>query len=438
MLGRPEAKLLPLPIDLPEHTISVHAGDIDHDGIAELVIASAEREEGHPDALLLTIVELEGGRVQGRRELRLGREPILYDVEAGLRLEGDGLYTLEDRRLLVSEPTPLLLLGETTPRAADLAHDLDKDGQLEWLVHGRAGTKVYDAGSELLVSLPARHSGALGQRSEQGGQRLEITWRSGDLGYGDLDGDGSQELLQPAGTWLHFTSLDGTTGRWRLPQELQNRDRSGDGFRSITDVHFEDLDADGRADLLVHSIVSDGGFFGSTGEIAWYRNSGSGFEETQVLSMSAASGESYLRDLDGDGDRDLLVPSVDISFANAARALVSKTFVVQLVAYEMDERYAADPRVLRQVAVSLEGFEIAWNMHGDLDGDGDRDPVLFSGGVVTATLTEDGGFREEPLFSWQVEHDVEELLVWDLTGDGRPEVIAWAPGERRCTVLVQD
>ncbi len=415
----------------------MHAGDLDQDGVSELVIASAEREEGHPDALLLTILELEGGRLLERRELRLGREPILYDVEAGLRLEGDGLYTLEDRRPLVSEPTPLLLLGETTPRAADLAHDLDKDGQHEWLIHSARGTLVAGPSGELL-RLPARHSGALGQRSEQGGQHLEITWRSGDLGYGDLDGDGVQELLQPAGTWLHFTRLDGSSGRWKLPLELETRDRGGEGFRSITDVHFEDLDADGRADLLVHSIVSEGGFFGSTGEIAWYRNTGSGFEDTQVLKMSAASGESFLRDLDGDGDRDLLVPSVDISFTNAARALVSKTFVVQLVGYEMDGIYAEEPEVLREVPVSLEGFEVAWNMHGDLDGDGDRDPVVFSGGQLTAALTEDGGFREEPLFTWSIEHEVDELLVWDLTGDGLPEIVAWAPGAERCTVFVQD
>ncbi|HJN76043.1 MAG TPA: VCBS repeat-containing protein [Myxococcota bacterium] len=348
--------------------------------------------------------------------------------------------SLGDERL-VEVRGDLVGLGPGTPRPTKIVRDL---GAGRWVVLEADGwLRATTLDGEPRGQIRSPGTAVLGNDHSQGGDTREVTVRGPTTAWADLDGDGFIDVLRPGGTSLgvFFTTPEGIGTReatWELPYELFSRDEDDDAenFRWITDVHFSDIDGDGRDDLLVHFIVSDSGFFGSTGEIQWFLNTGAGFEEQQTLTMGSASGESYLRDVDGDGDRDLLVAQVDISFANAAQALVSKSITVQFVAFAFDETFATEPRVLREVRVSLENFDVAWSMDEDISGDGIEDPVIYEDGEVIVFASEEGVFVET--HRWRVAHDVSELTVADLTGDGRPEIIAWAPGEERATILVLD
>lgn len=399
-----------------------------------------EPRDGEPDTVTLHVVHLgPTGRVSGRDVVALGNQLQRFHAgEGGLFVE-DARGVLRGDERIVEYRGDLNGLGPGTPRSTRLVRDL---GPGPWLVVESDGwLRAWTLGGEPMGQIQAPRTAVLGNDHSQGGDTLELTVRGPTTAWADMDGDGHIDVLRPGGTSLgvYFTGPGGLAEReatWELPYELFSRDDDDDSenFRWITDVHFTDLDGDDRDDLLVHFIVSDSGFFGSTGEVQWFRNTGSGFEEVQTLSMESASGESYLRDVDGDGDRDLLIPQVDISFSNAAQALLSRSFTVQLVAYPFDEDYGETPEVLREVKVSLEDFDVAWSIDEDLSGDGIEDPVVFEDGEVIVFHSSAGGFVEKT--RWRVQHDVSELVAADLTGDGTPEIIAWAPGAERATVLV--
>ena len=398
-----------------------------------------EPQDGAPDTVTLTVVHLSAeGRVEGRDRIALGNTAQRFHA-------GEGALWIEDAKGVRAGEVRVLEvrgdlagLGPATPRPTKLVRDL---GAGDWVVLEADGwLRAVTLEGEARGQIVSPGTAMLGGAGSQGGHTPEITMRGPTTAWADLDGDGLIDVLRPGGTTLgvHFTGPDGIGARsadWELPYELFSRDDGDDeSFRWITDVHFLDIDGDDRDDLLVHFILSDSGFFGSTSEVQWFHNTGSGFEERATIAMDSASGESYLRDIDGDGDRDLLVPQVDISFSNAAQALLSRSFTVSLMAYAYDEGLATTPTVLREVRVSLEDFDVAWTLDEDLDGDGIEDPVVFEDGQIIVFGSATGSYEET--HRWRVAHSVDELTCADLTGDGLPEVIAWAAHEERATVLL--
>ena len=429
--------MLPVPIDLPPDLHGVSIGDIDGDGVAELILVERLPIDGEPDAVRLTVVQFgPTGRVEGRDEVPLGNSAVRFDAREGSLWIHGAAGVLRDGEVVLSQG---LAAADGTPVRTKLVRDL---GAGPWLVveaNGRLWAQTVEGEERGSIDSPTTIS--LGRENSQGGTGLETTVRGPTTAWADLDGDGLTDVLRPAGTTLYWhrttqRGLGSEATEWDLPYELFSRsDPSQEGFEEITDVHFSDLDGDGRDDLLVHRIVSEGGFFGSTSEVQWHRNTGSGFEDAQTLELETGSAESFPRDVDGDGDLDLLVPSVDISFANAAQALLSRSFTIELLKFPMDGTYGA-PQVLREVRVSLEDFNVAWEMTDDFDGDGVDDAVLAEAGTITIASSNANGFST--LATWTVQHDVEELTLGDVTGDGRPEVFAWEKGQERGTLLVLD
>ncbi|MCP4804595.1 MAG: VCBS repeat-containing protein [Proteobacteria bacterium] len=428
--------MLPVPIDLPPQLHGVSIGDIDGDGREELVLVERLPVEGEPDAVRLTVVHFSPeGRIEARKKIDLGNVAVRFDAREGaLWIHGPSGVTRNGESVLGAGLDRM----DGTPVRTKLVRDL---GRGPWLVveaEGRLWART-PAGDDR-GSIESPSTIVLGRESSQGGVGLETTVRGPTTAWADLDGDGLIDVLRPSGTTLfwHRTTAQGlgaTATEWELPYELFSRNEdAGEGFESITDVHFRDLDGDGRDDLLVHRIVSEGGFFGSTSEVEWHRNTGSGFETMQTLELETGSAESFPRDVDGDGDLDLLVPSVDISFANAAQALLSRSFTIKLLKFPMDGDAYGSPTVLREVRVSLEDFDVAWEMEADFDGDGIDDAVLSEGGNITIARSDLNGFGT--LEEWTVQNGVEELTIGDVTGDGRPEVFGWAKGEERGTLLV--
>lgn len=427
--------MLPLPIDLPDQLHAVSIGDIDGDGRDELILSERRPIDGQPDGVRLHVVHISGaGRVESRETIDLGNTALRYDAR-------EGALWIHDASGVSRSGVPVLEVGGAkrsgTPVHTKLVREL---GEGPWLVTeagGRLHARAPDGSDRGSIDAPSTM--VLGRESSQGGVGLETTVRGPTTAWADLDGDGRTDVLRPAGTTLYWhrttaKGLGSAATTWALPYELFSRnDDADEGFESITDVHFRDLDGDGRDDLLVHRIVSEGGFFGSTSQVQWHRNTGSGFDDVQTLELETGSAESFPRDVDGDGDLDLLVPSVDISFSNAAQALLSRSFTIRLLKFPMDGTYG-EPTVLREVRVSLEDFDVAWEMTHDFDGDGIDDAVLAEGGDITIARSDANGFST--LAEWTVQHSVEEITLGDVTGDGQPEVFVWAKGQKRGTLMI--
>ncbi|MCB9759243.1 MAG: VCBS repeat-containing protein [Alphaproteobacteria bacterium] len=438
--------LLPIPIDLPPHFVDAAAGDVDGDGRRELVLVSAVPQDEGPDRVELTLVHVSAdGRLEGRSAASLGRRASFWEAEGGLwALDGQGVRRIDGDRV-VSRTTPLAGLGPTAPVRGDFVHDLDGDGIAELVFYADGAVWGFSMDGAPLGAVRVDASGSLAERRDQGGTSLRATVRTPPMVLGDLDGDGLQDVLLPDGQTLRvgFTGrsegtlkLGARTTSLALPLDLDPQDQpDAEVKRRITDARFQDVDGDGRVDLVVHRVVSEGSFFGATAEVLLYRGGPSGFGPVQTLATGVGSTELGLFDMDSDGDLDLVLDQVDVGFGNLARALTTRAIGVEMSLYPYAEgAFAKEPRVIHTATLDLEDFELARSLWGDFDLDGRPELVVVEDGTLRV-LTGLGGETTE-LGRHRLANRAEQLLIEDVTGDGRAEILAWAPGESRAVLVV--
>ena len=260
--------------------------------------------------------------------------------------------------------TPLGGLGPTTPTAADVAVDLDGDGIAEVLVYGEGAYHVFTADGADLGSVPARSEGGLASRNQAGGTAFQSAARWPSVAVADADGDGRADLLLPRGAELtvHFTGPEGVglrRAKWALPMDLEppkdRGEKEAGERRELEAAWFQDIDGDQRVDLLIHRWILDGSWFGARAEVLFCRGTGTGFSAPQPIEMEHAGMEVLLVDMDGDGDKDLIVPQVDLGPSNLARALLSKKVQVQVDLFLYGTGgYAQEAITLRRVPWPIE------------------------------------------------------------------------------------
>ncbi len=211
---------------------------------------------------------------------------------------------------------------------------------------------------------------------------------------------------------------------------------------AATAIAAADLDGDGRADVAAVT---------SAGDVVVLRSLPGGFSERARLSIGAPAMQIVTADFDRDGGVDLAVVSKDsiAIFLNDRRTFrrvrdVQQQSILGVIATELTGDALPD-LLVRAAAGSLTILPGAGDgtfrgvseaprapasflRAADLDGDGDQD--LVAAGVVYATdwpsgatavmLNEGGTFKVTGPRSTVIPTD---LLLDDLDGDGRPEIV---------------
>ena len=174
------------------------------------------------------------------------------------------------------------------------------------------------------------------------------------VAVGDLDGDGSLDVLASARTadtlaWFENTAGDGSVWTKRILDAA---------FDGPVDAEPGDMDGDGDLDVVAGAMDGD--------ELAWFENTaGNGTAWTKIIVDGSFDASSVnCRDLDRDGDLDILAAS----------------FADDLVSWF--ENTAGDGSVWTEHTISGAFTGPKDVLARDVDGDGDWDVLLAADGSV--------------------------------------------------------
>ncbi len=439
------------PVDLPDEVVEVRAADVDGDAVAELIFVSRHHAGRRPDAVTLTVVDVdERGDPARTSTFPLGREALLWDAGPGLwTLGAKGARNLVDPdRQPVPVSTILSRLGPTTPRAAPLLSDIDHDGAPELTAHDGRRLVFVDLGTGATHRLRAPASGALSASSRRGGTQIELSVRWPRVQHADVDGDGIDDLILLNGD--HLQVWAGRSGappadpvRIDLPIDIDPyKDPSlpPDADRKpVERVWLEDVNGDGKVDLVVHRAVYEGSWLGATAELIVSLGTGTAFSRPTLVRTESAAVDVELEDIDSDGDMDLIVPQIDITLSNMARALVARRMQVEVLLFEWTGSLSVQPVPLRSVSIPIENSEdLHVELSTDLTGDGLADMVYQEGdGPLQIFAGSKDGMSDRPWATATVAVPPGEdaLFLHDVTGDGVPEIIVWGPGRSSGSIL---
>jgi len=305
--------------------------------------------------------------------------PADYDGDGDLDIAVLGFYVVynesaEDRLVLFRNDGPVgpeewefayieVPLGTLSAGASDLAWgDVDGDGDQDLAVGTDGKTVIYrnDAGT---LGLSDTVLPAYWEDNFQADFDLRsITWA-------DYDNDGDLDLLLPS-------VFDGDTFEYRTAL-MRNDGANGTGGWNFTEadpafaptIHAQsawaDYDGDQDLDLLLVNLapLTDDGF------IRRYRNDGGGvFVGEDILgALTIEHGEAHWGDYDADGDLDILVAG--------HIGEIDGTFTQSLRIYRNDSENYTPLEVIS--CVSCEGwYDLTAATWADYDSDGDMDILL--------------------------------------------------------------
>jgi hypothetical protein len=231
----------------------------------------------------------------------------------------------------------------------------------------------------------APHSGLVSIESD-----LQVFVDAPKLSVGDVDGDGHADAVFSTRheLWVYLCRDDGglpSVPDRRLALRLvtpRDHIRGSGGVASIA----KDIDGDGELDLLVSHV--EGSFSDAASTTYVYMNRGGEWkleEPEQVFRSEASLDTNALIDLDGDGRSELLRMRLRFSLFEVIEFLLTREIDIQVLVhrYHPDRGFEEKPWVKTQIElpVSFDTFRLSGFMpRGDVDLNGDGMPDFVSSG----------------------------------------------------------
>lgn len=383
---------------LPTHTTDIKIDDIDNDGQVEIVIVAKNNGADVPRGTSLFVYEDKGDKWTQMQKINLGKKATFWEVKKGIwGIDKDGIQNLYTQTSVIQSSTWLRGLGKTSPKEASFVHDLNWDGEMEFLLNSNGSLSVFSESGADWGSIEIPKIGSIREYSKTGGSAMEIAQRSAPIVVGDLNGDGLQDLffLESSEATAFYSSSDkigASSAKIQLPINVEPQ-YSVDPKEDLTWVEFIDINGDQRLDIVWQLWVQSESWFEASSKIGWALGNGSGFDESQFLIPDRAIVNSRLEDLDGDGDLDLLLMGTDLGLGSLASALVSQKASVDLLVSRFDGgAFQSEPKELYEFSLPIKKADVlAYNQKIDLNKDGKKDfLVVLVDQYIELQMTESG------------------------------------------------
>lgn len=469
----PPLRLESFVLDSPARVTQRHTTDFDGDGLSDVLLLSNREARVHFQRAGAAAFETAADLA-----FDLPADTILFDT-------GDVLGDAATREIVCLRPgvaEAISLAGRRlapppVPLVAGLAHALRPDpAEAHWrplcrdfdgapgdelFLPGAKGIDLHrrEPGSAAFVPAGTAPVGVAGS-IEAGSESLLSLFRA-SFGYpalhlADADGDGALDVAAATieSIALHRGSRAAPFFGAAPPRTFRTgvearRDRPA----PATPLLFEDVDGDGRADL----VIVDGAAGTLRIHDANASGNGAGATPRQVLKIEGWILEAALRDVNGDGRADLVLLSTpEVGVVEGARIVMEKSLRVRVAAFAAATVEKGSPAPFERtpfatferavpVAFSTGGasrFEMISaprpSLGGDFDGDGMTDLLApVDAGALGIFLGSRGlAFSSEPAATIALppgdSSRANEAWIRDLNGDGRTDIVLFQPDfERR-------
>ncbi|GAB4327118.1 MAG: hypothetical protein Kow0074_22230 [Candidatus Zixiibacteriota bacterium] len=376
-------------------------------------------------------------------------------------------YRMEDRRfseqsILLFPCTSLTVFPSRDQiPVSDFVRDWDGRHGDEVAVFDFTGLNIYrpdenhrfSASSAMRIELQTR----LGT-SETGTERDRITgvtasFQFPDITIADWNGDGLSDLIATLDDRLqiYVQNQDGAFDpepAARIDFDVRTLEEKEDGESELNTV-VADLNRDSYADAIITKLTAKGlSNIRNVISLFWGRPEGYPAVPDQVMvSEGSVSATMNLRDVNGDGNLDMILPSLRISITAIIRMLITRNIPVtfNIFLYQEGQKYSDRPDFEKEVKFKIdfsgESDTQAMTLDGDFNGDGVKDFVLATADDKLSIYLGDETNPKE-LFSKRAVSEVEadafgELIAEDLNHDGYSDMILHYPNTDKMKGFVE-
>jgi hypothetical protein len=363
-----------------------------------------------------------------------------------LRAEGIAVLSMADGSL-----REIAVPGGTTAGVAPDERGLDRTTLLREGVHGERWLIVPLLGESAVLSLTGEPLGRVrvGSRTNYfipesfgrsvGETGIQIFHDAPRVNLGDADGDGRTDLLASTRHALrvflqrpdgHFAREPDQTLPFGLLSEEDHIRASG-----TVSVLAPDLDADGRADLIV--CHTSGGLTSARAETRVHLNREGSWnleEADQILPEQTGWSGNALLDVDGDGTQELVRVRILLSVLEMVEFFLTGALDARLRVHRvngsglLDEKPAVELKL--DMPWSLETFRprgFLFDLGPDLNGDGYADLVASNGGESIEVHLGGAEQQLERRVHRQKADSLGRVRYGNLDGDGLPDLLLYDP-----------
>ncbi len=451
--------------------LGIAAHDLSGDGLKDIVALGEVEGEGgdRPSCFVSIFFQEEAGRFASRPSHVIEIDSTVTLISP-LSLPGEdrgiliyvargGVYTLFNMteggdatgKRLADVETSVMTASREAPVFYGYVGDWNGDGSDDILVFDFEGFSflTFEGGNNLgvrsHVSSPPilrtyQRSYSEGSSTMRGDTELVMRYGFPVLVSGEFNGDGREDLFISSGNRLAVSVQDaegGFSGPVMIKKFVKPVPEGNEDNLNLR-VGLTDIDGDGLMDIS-EAWWKGTGLSGTEAEIRLYLGrgaSGFGADPDRVIEVEDAIPDILVyEDLDGDGKKELLVPTMKLGIMSFVRILTSGVLQIKALVYD-DARgrvFEEEPRFLHSLSAKIEFTGRSYLASGldDFDGDGNMD-LAFSTDKDEISVYQGTGGRGNRMFTRDPvlvlhEGSAGRLETDDLDGNGKVDIILYYP-----------